>query len=126
MLEITGPGMVSETTAATAIDYVADEVPVHALLIPARTPRGRLTVFRLARRAICVHGSPEFDEVPGHPVDILPDILYVQSPVVSNSEVQEESNKQIAWMKPIFAEKTCQSGCREYGHDQDASAGQVC
>ena len=65
-----------QSPVETAIDFLADEVPLNILLKEETVPFGRLSFFRLARRAIHMHGGPKPTHVTGHPVHTLVGALY--------------------------------------------------
>lgn len=69
-------GFEGQTPVETAIDFLADEVPLNMLLKEETVPNGRLAFFRLARRAIYLHGGPKPTHVNSHPLHQLVGVLY--------------------------------------------------
>lgn len=69
-----------QTPVEIAIDFMADEIPLAVLLKEETVPNGRLAFFRLARRAMHMHGGPKPTHVNGHPIQQLVGALYADIP----------------------------------------------
>lgn len=65
-----------ESPIEVAIDFLSFEIPVNVLLREETVPIGRMAFFRLARRALYVHGGPKPSHVKSHPVHGLVGALY--------------------------------------------------